>query len=202
MRLSGLYLVTQYPRTSEFLRKTEEALNAGVDILQLRDKSGNPDSIRTVGTELNRLCSKYGVPLIINDFPDIYRQIGADGFHMGLTDGDIEAARRNYQDAIIGASAECDMDYALRISGFVDYVAFGPFFPTHSKEDVRMCNQNILTRIPEMGDKPSFAIGGITPENAVALLEHGISGVAVISSVYESPDPAGAVASFRKILSR
>lgn len=200
MKLEGLYLVTPDPRPKMFWEITEDALNAGLDLLQLRDKHSTPDSLVETATRLRNLCRKYDVPLIINDFPELYEKVHADGFHLGMSDYSVLDCRKKYPDALIGASAECDLVYAKRIQEYADYVGLGPFFPTRSKEDVVVCDISTMRGLKSSIKVPAFAIGGIDTENVRTVMSYGFSGVAVISSVYDSPNPSGTIRTFRSIL--
>ena len=145
-------------------------------------------------TQMKILCSRAGVPLIINDRVDIALAVGADGVHLGQDDFPIPVARKLLgPDAIIGGSAG-DMEEAEKcLAEGADYIGVGPVYDTKSKTDAgeAMGIEN-LRIIAEKIPLPIIAIGGITVSDMDELLNAGAHGVAVISSVCLSDDPESA----------
>lgn len=194
----GVYLITpDEADTTGLLARTAPLLAAGVTWLQYRNKSASDALRQEQASALQALCVRAGVPLIINDDLRLAKSLGA-GVHLGEDDGDIAAARVLLgPDAIIGCSCYDKLALAeSAVSAGADYVAFGAFFPTRSKAVTRRANPELLAQAASL-DVPRVAIGGITPDNARALVEAGADLVAVISGVYEAPD---AVASVRDYL--
>lgn len=196
----GVYAITDCERLpfAETLRRTESILAAGVAALQYRDKT--PDA----GTKLDRarqlvaLCRRYHTPMIVNDDPDLALAAGADGVHVGEEDAPCRAARERLgPDAIIGVSCYDSLDAALaaREAG-ADYVAFGAFFPTSTKQPRARATPALLRAAAARLDVPIAAIGGITAENAGPLVAAGASLLAVVSALYGSDDPGRAVGEF------
>ncbi len=198
----GLYLITpDRLDTERLLAEVSHLLEAGVHWLQYRNKSASPALRREQAGRLQAICARAGVPLIINDDAQLAQDSGAAGVHLGEDDGDIAAARLLLgPDAIVGASCYDSLELARRaVSAGASYVAFGAFFPTRSKLATRHADRGLLTRAAALG-VPRVAIGGITPDNAGPLVAAGADLLAVISGVFDAPDPVAAVRAYRHAL--
>lgn len=193
----GLYAITPDDGdTARLLRRVEVVLRAGTSWLQYRNKRADAALRGEQARELLPLCSAYGVPLIVNDDWRLAVEIGADGAHLGEDDGELHAARAALGDAILGASCYADLGLARRAAAAgVDYIAFGAFFPSPTKPNARRATPDLLRDSAALG-LPRVAIGGITPDNATPLVEAGADLLAVISGVFDVPDPATAVRAY------
>ena len=195
----GLYLITpDDPDPSQLFARTRPLL-AFASCLQLRNKAMDADALRVAGIALRSACKDAGVPLLINDDAALAAELGADGVHLGEHDGDIASARRLLgDDAIIGASCYDDIERARRLAAEgASYLAFGAFFPSPTKPNARRASPALLRDSADLGI-PRVAIGGITPDNARPLVEAGADLIAVISGIFDAPDP---VATARAYLS-
>ena len=191
----GLYLITpDDDDTTRLMTRTAPLLAAGVTWLQYRNKTAGAALRHEQALALQELCAQANVPLIINDDVRLAKSIGAAGVHLGEVDGDIAAARAVLGDrAIIGASCYDQLLLAERaVAAGASYVAFGAFFRTRSKTGTRHASVGLLSDAASLG-VPRVAIGGITPDNATSLVDAGADLVAVISGVYDAPDPVAAV---------
>jgi thiamine-phosphate pyrophosphorylase len=196
----GLYLITpDDDDTARLLARTVPLLAAGVAWLQYRNKRARDVLRHEQALALQGLCLQASVPLIINDDVRLAKSIGAAGVHLGEDDGDIAAARLLLGNhAIIGASCYDQLSLAKSaVAGGANYVAFGAFFPTRSKTGTRQADVGVLAEAASLG-VPRVAIGGITPDNAGPLVDAGADLVAVISGVYDAPDPVAAVHAYRR----
>ena len=193
MRLQGLYLLTPDYYGEGFFQKLQLALDAGIDLLQYRDKI-NPYSVKLdVSRRIRRITVDYDVPLIIDDDPALAGECYADGVHVGRDDPSIAEVRDILGDVIIGYSTYGDIQRALQgQKDGASYVAFGSFFPTTSKEGAELCDLRVLEEAKKILNIPIFAIGGINEDNVGRIMQYGISGVAVISSIFSSADPFSA----------
>ncbi len=194
-----LYLVTP-PRFDPhaFAPDVEAALGAGdVAALQLRLKPADEQAIRAAAAILRPICVRHGVAFILNDRPDLARALDADGVHVGADDGDAETARRLIgNDLQLGVSCYDSRDLALRAGeAGADYVAFGAFFPSPTKETAIRADPELLAWWSEIMELPVVAIGGITAENCAPLVRAGADFLAVVSAVWSHP--AGAAAGVR-----
>lgn len=191
----GLYLITpDEADTARLLARTGPLLGAGIALLQYRNKRADAALKQEQARALQALCKQAGVALIINDDVLLARASGAAGVHLGEDDGDIAAARRLLgPDAIIGASCYDDLRRAQRaVAAGADYVAFGAFFPSTSKATTRRASTQLLHDSAPLG-VPRVAIGGITVDDAPALVAAGAELIAVIGGVFDAPDPIAAL---------
>ena len=197
---SGLYLITpQEADTGRLLARVVPLLGHGVTWLQYRDKSGNHDLRLAQARALLHACSTHQIPLIINDDAALAHAVGAAGVHLGEDDGAIAAARaRLGGGALIGASCYDRLDLAqAAVAAGADYVAFGAFHPSSSKQGTRRASPDLLQLAAQL-PVPRVAIGGITPDNAPALVAAGADLVAVIGGVFDAADPKAAVDAYRR----
>ncbi len=193
----GLYLITpDDPDPSQLFARTRPLL-AFASCLQLRNKAMDADALRVAGIALRSACKDAGVPLLINDDAALAAELGADGVHLGEHDGDIASARRLLgDDAIIGASCYDDIERARRLAAEgASYLAFGAFFPSPTKPNARRASLQLLRDSTHLG-LPRVAIGGITPDHAPSLVDAGADLVAVISGVFDAPDPVAAARAY------
>ncbi len=203
-----LYLITP-PRfeLASFIEQAKQALGTGeVASLQLRMKDVSDADVLKAGEALLAICKPLGVPLIINDRTDIARKLGADGVHLGIDDSEsqpIETVRALLgDDAVIGVSCYDSPDLAMQgAEQGADYVSFGAFFPSKTKQSRGKPQPDILEWWVNFTVVPCVAIGGITPENCGTLVRHGADFLAVISAVWDAPEGAEkAVFAFKKAI--
>lgn len=193
----GLYLITpDEPDCERLLRRTRPLLPYTA-CLQYRNKRADEAQRRRQADGLRALCSDAGVALVVNDDAALAAAVGADGVHLGARDGAIATARALLgNDAIIGASCYDDLQRATDAAAQgADYVAFGAFFPSPTKPDARRASIELLRDSRALA-LPRVAIGGITPDNASALVAAGADMVAVISGVFDAPDPVAAARAY------
>jgi len=173
-----------------------QALGGGdVACLQLRLKDVSDDEILKAGAPLLRIAQDAGVAFILNDRPDLARRLGADGVHIGQEDTPYAEARAIMgREAIVGVTCHDSRHLAIEAADAgADYVAFGAFFPTTTKEAKTQADVSLLTWWQEMMTSQCVAIGGITPDNARPLVEAGADFLAVSSGVWnhaEGPEKA------------
>lgn len=200
-----LYLITpEQLDPADFAPRLAEALDAGdVACIQLRLKGVSDDAIRSAAAKLMSICHQREVALLINDRADLAAECGADGVHLGQTDGTIGEARKFLgYDRDIGVTCHNSMDLAFDAGeAGADYVAFGAFYPTGTKQPPTMADPDLLRQWSEIAELPSVAIGGITAENCGPLVEAGADFLAVSSYVWSHPDgPAAAVDALNKAI--
>ncbi|MFC5576665.1 thiamine phosphate synthase [Lysobacter niabensis] len=194
----GLYAITpDEPDTGRLLARVESVLRAGATWLQYRNKTASDDLRAEQALALQPLCRSFDVPLIINDDWALAAAIGAAGAHLGEDDGQLALARHEMgPDAVLGASCYDDAGLARQaVFAGASYVAFGAFFPSPTKPNARQASPALLQEAAALG-VPRVAIGGITPDNARPLVEAGADLVAVISGVFDAPDPAAATRAY------
>lgn len=199
-----LYLIT--PVTLEpraFSDTLKRALDAGdVASLQLRLKDASDDDIRRATEILMPVAQARGVAFLMNDRPDLAAELGCDGVHIGQEDATYEEARKAVgPDNIVGVTCHNSRHLAMEAADAgADYVAFGAFFPTTTKEPKTRAEPELLAWWSQLMVVPSVAIGGITVENAPVLIEAGADFLAVSAGVWNYKDgPAAAVKAFNAL---
>ncbi|QYF87640.1 thiamine phosphate synthase [Brevundimonas sp. PAMC22021] len=201
-----LYLITppHIAHLDAFAAQLEQALDAGdVAALQIRLKPAEEGDIRNAVQRLLPIARAMGVAVLLNDRPDLARTLGCDGVHIGQEDAPLAEARRILgPDAMIGVTCHADRDLAWDAAeGGADYVAFGAFYPTATKETAHRPELELLSTWQETVEVPCVAIGGITVDNAAALARAGADFIAVSGGVWAHPDgPAVAVSRFAAVL--
>ncbi|TCH99755.1 thiamine phosphate synthase [Roseococcus sp. SYP-B2431] len=191
-----LYLVTPPVLPTGFPDLLAAALDAGdVACLQLRLKDAPEDEIRRAVETLLPIAQAREVALILNDDAKLAAATGCDGAHLGQTDGDHAGARKLLEGKILGITCHASRHLAMEAGEIgADYVAFGAFFPTSTKETVHQADPEILDWWSEMMEVPSVAIGGITPVNCGPLVRAGADFLAVVGAVWNHPEgPAAGV---------
>ena len=186
-----LYAVTDtaWVGRLSLLEQIENALCGGVTMLQLREKTLNEYDFIKEAIAVKKLCSRYGVPLIVNDNIDVAVKSGADGIHVGQSDIPVGELRKKYgKDILIGATAKTvKQAYAAQKSG-ADYLGVGAVFPSPTKKDAVRITKTQLKAITDAVNIPCVAIGGIDIDNLDEIKGCGIAGVAVVSAVFGAED--------------
>jgi len=199
-----LYLVSP-PRLSptNFAGVLKDALKGGdVASFQLRLKDVSDDEIRRATDLLKPVVQAAGAAFILNDRPDLAHELGCDGVHIGQDDTPYAEARRIMgEDAIVGVTCHDSRHLAMEAAeAGADYVAFGAFFPSRTKEPKTGADIELIRWWSELMVVPCVAIGGITVENAPVLIEAGADFLAVSAGVWEHRDgPAAAVKAFNAL---
>ena len=201
-----LYLITP-PRIDDpqaFAATLADALQGGdVACLQIRLKDASDAHIAEVVAALAPVAQARDVAVILNDRPDLAARLGCDGVHVGQTDMRCADARKIMgQDRIVGVTCHDSRHLAMEAAeAGADYVAFGAFFDTATKDAPTRAEPEILTIWQETMQIPCVAIGGITVDTAGALAAAGADFVAVSAGVWAHPDgPKAAVAAFNGVL--
>jgi thiamine-phosphate pyrophosphorylase len=200
-----LYLITP-PRfdAAAFSLLLAEALDAGdVAAVQLRLKDASDDEIRRACDVLRPVAQCREVAFILNDRPDLAAATGCDGVHVGQQDTPYAEARRIVgSDAIVGVTCHNSRHLAMTAADAgADYVAFGAFFPTTTKDPGFRADPEIIAWWSELMTVPCIAIGGITPGNCRSLVDAGADFLAVCAGIWQHPDGASAaVREFGEVL--
>ncbi len=198
-----LYLISP-PKLSaaNFLGPLQEALGGGdVASFQLRLKDVSDDEIRRATDMLRPAVQAAGTAFILNDRPDLAAELGCDGAHVGQEDASYDQARAALPNGIVGVTCHDSRHLAMEAAeAGADYVAFGAFFPTRTKEPRTQADIELLRWWGEMMVVPCVAIGGITVQNAPALVAAGADFLAVSAGVWEHCDgPREAVRQFNAL---
>jgi thiamine-phosphate pyrophosphorylase len=202
--IKGLYVVTPDIVDQALLhQKVKSALDGGASVVQYRNKLADDVLLLEQANALLALCQSYQVPLIINDHVELCVSIGADGVHLGATDGDIVAARALLgKDKIIGVSCYNKFDLALDAQDAgATYVAFGACFSSSTKPNAVHAPLSLIAQAKQVLSLPVVGIGGITLDNAPMLIEAGADAIAVISDVFSAPDIAATSHAYSQLFS-
>jgi thiamine-phosphate pyrophosphorylase len=187
-----LYLVTEARpggRDPEDLLRA--ALQGGVDVVQLREKSGDDHAVVRAGRVFRRLCDAYDALFVVNDRPDLAIACAADGVHLGQDDGHVGAVRRLVgDDLLIGLSTHSREQ--IDAAAGVDYIAVGPVYATPTKPEYPPVGTQLVEYAAANTRVPFFAIGGIDAGNVAEVVAAGADRVAVVRAIRDAADPGEA----------
>lgn len=204
-KLSGLYAITpDWNDTRRLLNVTEAILEGGCRVLQYRNKQTSDCHRQEQAVALRGLTRKFAARLIINDDLELALFCAADGVHLGEDDGQLATARQRLDAAgagiILGASCYQSLPLALDAAqAGVDYLAFGSFFASPTKPLAKRADPALILAAKHATGLPVCAIGGITLDNAATLIAAGADLLAVITALYDAPDPHQAALKFSKL---
>lgn len=179
-----------WSRGRDMVTVAQAALAGGATVIQLRDKTASTRQLVEAGQALRRLTSQYGALLIVNDRIDVALAVDADGAHVGQDDMPGEIARRLLgANRILGMSAGTMEEAQAALAARADYLGVGPIFATRTKADAGApIGTRLLRDLSVHSEIPLVAIGGITADNAGAVVEAGATGVAVITAIVNAED--------------
>ncbi len=190
-KIRGLYAITpDETHTDVLLAKVEAALQAGINVLQYRNKQASYQLQTQQASAILPLCKQYQVPFIINDSVDLCLTLDADGVHIGADDGNITEVRAKLgANKILGASCYNRFDLALSAQqAGATYVAFGACFASSTKPHAPVASLDLFKQAKAQLHIPAVAIGGITLSNAPLAIEVGASAIAVINAIFSASD--------------
>ena len=198
---TSLYFITDSTglTEAEFLRRTEEALQGGVTILQLREKDKTSREYLALAEKVHQLTRKYNVPLIIDDRLDIAMAVDAEGVHLGQSDMPIHIARKIFGNhKIIGATAKSVPQALEAYEQGADYLGVGAIYPTTTKVKTILTSTDTLGDICNAVPIPVNAIGGLNKDNMDILAGIPIAGICVVSAIMKAEDPKLAAMELRR----
>ncbi len=201
-----LMLVTDPALTAKrgLIETVHDAVAGGVTVVQLRDKHMPDGDMLALAKALRAELAPRGVPLVVNDRPEVARDSGAEGLHIGQEDGDPAAARAIVgPDVFLGLSVTCADEIDTVDPAIVDYVGLGPVFATGTKPDAAPpLGLDGFRQVGARLSVPIVAIGGVDESNAGAIMDAGAAGIAVVSAICAADDPRSAAAALRKAVDR
>ena len=186
-----LYLVTDSDilKGRDFYKCIEDAIKAGVTMVQLREKNADGKEFLEKAIKLRQITKKYNVTFVINDRVDIAMIADADGVHVGQSDTSVENARKILgPDKIIGATAKTVEQAKIASNQGADYLGSGAVFGSTTKKDAIPMSMELLNEICDSVPIPVVAIGGIDKHNIARLRGAHIAGAAVVSGIFAQPD--------------
>lgn len=171
------------------LEAAKKMVAGGVDVLQLRAKGCEPESLAGLARALQELASSNGVLFLVNDWPLLARRIDADGVHLGQEDLTTREARKILSDGQLIGKSTHSLDQALAAEQeSVDYIAVGPIFATPTKPEAKPVGLSLIPEVRERLKKPFFCIGGIRKENLPEVLSAGAERVVMVSAILHAAD--------------
>lgn len=200
-----LMLVTQREAmpAPEYVSFIQKCAQAGITSLQLREKEASHAACLELGLRLKAVLAPYSVPLIVNDSLELALEIGADGLHLGQSDGCPKEARAALgPDKILGLSIDSIQQLKAANALPLDYVGISAIFPTAHKNNVStIWGLKGLRAVARHSRHPMVGIGGINLTNAADVMQSGANGIAVIGAIHAAEDPATAVIKLKELLS-
>lgn len=188
--------ISHYSERYSYLDSIQLALEGGCRWIQLRMKDATDDEVRPIAVEAQKLCRAYGAKFIIDDRVALVRELGADGVHLGKNDMPIREARQLLgPDFIIGGTANTFEDAKAHYEASADYIGCGPFRFTTTKQKLAPVlgldgYRQIIRKLRAANITiPVVAIGGITKDDIPAILQTGITGIALSGTVLRADDP-------------
>ncbi len=193
--MTQLYLISPQEVGGDFPQRLERALEAGkgvVTAFQFRVKGVDQHEAVRLAAPLQEICATHDVAFIVNDSIALAKRIGADGVHLGQQDGSPKEAREVLgREAQIGVTCHASRHLAMEAGeAGADYVAFGAFFPSTTKQSEHRPEPELLAWWSSLFEIPCVAIGGITPENCAPLVEAGADFLAVSAAVWNGDEAA------------
>lgn len=196
-----LYLVTDSTGLTEqeFLSRTEQALQGGVTLLQIREKERSTREYIHLASQVHELAKRYNVPLLVDDRVDVALAVDAEGVHVGQTDMPVDIARRLLSpDKIVGATAKTVPQALEAWQQGADYLGVGAIYPTTTKVVTVITSTETLADICAAVPIPVNAIGGLNRDNLGVLKGTGIRGICVVSAIMKAADPKAAAQQLRE----
>jgi thiamine-phosphate pyrophosphorylase len=184
-----------------------QAINGGISMFQFREKGTDAltgSEKKYLARKLQKLCKDHGIPFIINDDIELALALNADGVHIGQDDDDAGTVRKILGEGkIVGVSAHTLAEVEKAINDGADYIGAGPIYPTLTKTDAKpVKGTSLLEEVRNSGIMiPIVGIGGITAENARAVIEAGADGVSVITSISLAEDVYKSATALKKSVS-
>lgn len=200
-----LYAVTDrsWLNDQTLYEQVEQALKGGVTLVQLREKDLGAEQFLQEARQIQQLCHRFGVPLIINDSIEVALAVDADGVHLGQDDANAAQARQLLgKDKIIGVSAHNVQEALQAVQDGADYLGSGAVFGSGTKTNVSTLPMQTLREICSAVPIPVVAIGGITEQNLQQLSGSGIAGAAVVSAIFAQENIEEAAIRLRGLLSQ
>ena len=190
-----------YTTPEQIEARTHALIDGGVRIIQLRAKGVKQELVREWAITMQRICRERQAIFVLNDYPEMAAEIGADAVHVGQDGGPLEAVRAIVgPDMLIGRSTHSPEQALAAVAEGADYIGFGPLFPTGTKPGRPAIGlQDIATVQAQLGDFPMYCIGGINGSTLPAVLAAGARRVVIVSWLLQQADVAGAA---RNVIAR
>jgi thiamine-phosphate pyrophosphorylase len=170
--------------------RLDAALRGGVDIVEIMESDASDAEVLSVASRLRPICERHGVPLMLNNRPELVTQAGADGVHVDARELDIAQARQAIgPDRILGTSAHTPAEIDAAQGLPVDYISIGPVHATPTRPKAPAAGHGLVTYASRHSRLPFFAVGGVEPHNTGAVAAAGAQRIAVVRAITEASDP-------------
>lgn len=194
--MQKLQFITHFTAQYSYLDSARMALEGGCKWIQLRMKNATTEEWLSIGNEVSQLCKAHGATFILDDHTELVKELHADGVHLGKLDMPIDKAREILGPSyLIGGTANTFEDIVTHARRGADYIGCGPFRFTTTKEKLSPTlglegYRHIISQMNQAGiTLPVVAIGGITAEDIPAIMDTGVSGIALSGTVLRAEDP-------------
>ena len=194
----GIYGITSNEFGMDHIESAKILLEAGIKIIQYREKKASTRRMYEEALEIKDLCRKYNAIFIVNDRLDIAMAVDADGIHLGQDDMPIQIAKKFFGNKIIGISARNVREALEAQDNGATYLGVGSIFPTGTKADSEVIGLDEFEKIVKVSKIPIYAIGGIKIEHVEIFKKYKIHGIAVISGILASSDPLNTAREFQR----
>ncbi len=201
-QIKGIYLILdQQYAAGDIISIARDAIDAGVDVIQYREKNlTRRDAVKTA-ERLRKLTDGTGIPFIVNDDPALALAVDADGVHLGQDDIPVNVARRILgKDKIIGLSTHSNKEAMEAAALDINYIGFGPIFQSGTKMVAAPLGPQAIGLVRNSMTVPLIAIGGINEQNIRDVTSNGADGAAVISAILSSSDVKERIRKFKEMI--
>ena len=203
-RLYGI-LDLGYVDAGRLEQMTEWLCEGGVDLLQIRAKGRSPREVETLASRIHPLTQAWGVPLIINDYPEVAASLAVEGVHVGQDDAGVEATRQIVGETCLVGKSTHSLEQARAAGGAdatepADYIGFGPLYATGTKPDYLPIGLAEIAEVHREVGVPIFCIGGVNQGRAAEIIAAGARRVVAVSALLQAPDVPAAVRALKGCL--
>lgn len=200
-----LQFITHTNDRYDYVSGAHAALEGGCRWIQLRMKDAPDSEVIAAARVLRPICTEVGAVFVLDDRVHLVAETGADGVHLGKNDMPVAEARRILGDKIIGATANTYDDMAAAVAAGADYIGLGPFRFTTTKARLSPVlglegYRDIMSRFRRLSQLPVVAIGGITPDDIPAIMQTGVTGIALSGTILGADDPVKQTENIIKLL--
>src|SRR4051794_4199494 len=193
-----LYFVVEADASDRLL---DAALGGGCNLLQLRDKEGDDETLLAAADRFRDAGDRHGALFVLNDRPELALQCGADGVHVGQDDLPVDAVRRLLgPEMLIGLSTHTPAQFDDGLESAADYLSAGPIWETPTKAGRPATGLELIRHAAAVATKPFFAIGGIDESNISEVIAAGATRAVVVRAIRDAADPRAAAAALRAAL--
>ena len=192
-----------YVRAAEVPQVADAMLRGGVDVIQLRAKEFSAAQISAIAVELHHTTAERNIPLVMNDHPEVARDVSAEGVHIGQDDGAVASAREIVgASCLVGRSTHSLEQATCAAADGVDYIGFGPLFATPTKPNYVPVGLENIRAVQAAVSVPVFCIGGIKLENLESVIAAGAKRVVIVSGLLRASDTAQYARAAKTLLDR